>query len=481
MACSGGMKVAGHGKRAVSVGVTTLLLALARAAPAAEPNATALARQHFERGYAAAQRGELEVAVAEFEGAYAASPNSSVLFNLGQAYASAGRAVDAVQTLERYLELGGTAIPAERRTQVEALITYHSRSLGDLALEVAPAGAEVTLDGRNVGTAPFAAPLRVPRGTHTVVVTLPGYERRLESFEARAGERAALRIELVPIAPSARLRVTCAVPDVAVALDGSVIGRTPLRAPVAALPGPRVLELERAGYVTERRTLELPPGGDAEVTCGLRPTRPTAAFARLSLTHPIGTLPSLDGQPFAGQAVPPGRHRLVVTGSGFERSERTVTLAPGAVTRLTVVPHRSGSVASRELEQRGDTQRVVSYVFGGAGLALVGTALGLFIYNNGQHAEWEEDSAAFKQAYAADPTQASLTRLDALLVEERAIRNRDALALGAGVLGGALLCTAFGLYLTAPAGEPSLTVTGRVALDGRGGAKAAGAAVLGAF
>src|SRR5689334_19745800 len=60
------------------------------------------ARAHFERGYALAQQGAFEPAVAEFELAYAASPHFSVLFNLGQAYGASGRAVQAERTLLRY-------------------------------------------------------------------------------------------------------------------------------------------------------------------------------------------------------------------------------------------------------------------------------------------------------------------------------------------------------------------------------------------
>jgi hypothetical protein len=451
----------------VSGCLAALAFTLARPAAAADSEPTVLARQHFERGYAAAQRGELELAVLEFERAYAARPNASVLFNLGQAYASAGRAAEAVSTLKRYLELSGSNVPPDRRALVDSLIEYHSRALGEVQLDVSPAGAEVTLDGRSVGLAPFAEPLKVLRGTHVLVATLEGHERHVQSFELKANERVPLEVSLVRSAPSARVRVTCAVPDVDVSLDGRRVGRTPLQAAIATLPGARVLELGRAGYFTERRTLELRAGGDAEIPCTLRATAPTPSFARLALTHPAGTRATLDERPFTGQPVPAGRHRLVVSGPGFERVERMVTLPSGGVTTLSVLPPVAGVAASRELAERGTTQRVVSYVLGGTGLALGATALGLFVYNNGEYERWQRDGTAFTRDYARDPRLAPPERLDALLADEREIRNRDALAIGAGALGGALVAGAVGLYLTAGSSEPALTITGGVALSGR--------------
>lgn len=437
-----------------------LVLALARPAAAVEPDPTTAARQHFERGYAAAQRGELEVAVTEFERAYATSPNPSVLFNLGQAYASAGRPAEAVETLRRYLELGGDAISADRRALVESLVEYHSRDLAELVLDVAPAGAEVSVDGRVVGVAPFAKPLVVARGAHVVVARLAGHEPRVQTVKMSAKERVSLRVALAPPAPSARLRLTCPVPDVTVALDGRPVGRTPLATSIAAAPGSRVLELARPGYVPVRRALELRPGEDTSTSCALRATRPDRSFARLALTHPAGTRAILDELPFTGQPIPPGRHRLVVTGPGFEPAERALALPAGTVSRVTVLPPPSGDVASRELAERGSTQRFVAYVAAGTGLALGATALGIYLYNNGKYAAWQRDSRAFTRDYARDPRTAPPERLDALLAGERSIRNRDALALGAGVLGGALLSAAVGLYVTALPSEPALTVTG---------------------
>jgi hypothetical protein len=64
-------------------------------------------------------------------------------------------------------------------------------------------------------------------------------------------------------------------------------------------------------------------------------------------------------------------------------------------------------------------------------------------------------------AFRNDPSSANLHELDALLTEENAIRNRDAVAIGLGVTAGTLAFTALGLYLTAGSSAPTLSVTPR--------------------
>ena len=94
------------------------------------------AARHFDRGYLLAQQGNLEAAIAEFEQAHALSPHPSVLYNLGQAYAASGRAVEAVQTLRTYLEQADAALDAERRAQAAAIVDYQAQRIGTLELDI---------------------------------------------------------------------------------------------------------------------------------------------------------------------------------------------------------------------------------------------------------------------------------------------------------------------------------------------------------
>src|ERR1051325_5634913 len=76
--------------------------AAAPAAPA--PAATAEdAKERFKRGEAAYQKGSYDLAISEWEAAYAADPRPRIQYNLYQAYERLGQLSNASQALQRYL------------------------------------------------------------------------------------------------------------------------------------------------------------------------------------------------------------------------------------------------------------------------------------------------------------------------------------------------------------------------------------------
>lgn len=59
-----------------------------------------------------------------------------------------------------------------------------------------PAGADVSVDGRPVGTVPFAVPVEVSPGTHFIAVTSNGHVAYTDELELGRGEKRALRVRL---------------------------------------------------------------------------------------------------------------------------------------------------------------------------------------------------------------------------------------------------------------------------------------------
>lgn len=162
-----------------------LVAALALFAPFAVRAQTTIApaeaSRHFDRGYLLAQQGSLEDAIEEFKLAYALQPHASVLYNLGQAYAASGRAVEAIAALERFL----TETPAtdtQRRSHAASLIEYQGQRVGSLTLSVSPPGAQISLDGVALEPRAAAAPIRLTAGWHSLSITLEGYEPRVEGL-----------------------------------------------------------------------------------------------------------------------------------------------------------------------------------------------------------------------------------------------------------------------------------------------------------
>ncbi|MEM6368490.1 MAG: TonB-dependent receptor [Myxococcota bacterium] len=78
------------------------LLVITMARPAFA-DSKADARRYFQRGMALIDQGKFSAGITQLEKAYEIRPHPNVLFNIGQAYASAGKLRDAVRYFERYL------------------------------------------------------------------------------------------------------------------------------------------------------------------------------------------------------------------------------------------------------------------------------------------------------------------------------------------------------------------------------------------
>jgi len=225
-----------------------LSLALVTTAARAEPEeASAKARDHFTRGYELAQGGDAASAIREFELAYSLSPNPSVLYNLGQAYAAAGRAADAVTTLERYLELSGSGVSEARALQVKELVEFQSHKVGKLAVDVEPANATVWIDGKAVDG--DAHSLLLNAGVHHVLASAPGFELASAEADVPAQGQTTLTFRLKAVSspvPTPSRTATSPAPP----------------APRAAFHDPRVEELERR-YARTLRVWSYVLGGAA--------------------------------------------------------------------------------------------------------------------------------------------------------------------------------------------------------------------------
>lgn len=450
---------------ALMASTLSLLPALARAQ---EASASADAARHFDRGYLLAQQGNLEAAIAEFSRAYAVSPHPIVLYNLGQAYAASGRAVEAVQTLQTYLKLADAAEYAKQRADAAALIEYQSQRIGALRVDVEPAGAELSIDGTPVGRAPLTEPLPLVAGAHALTVSAPGFLPHTQRVEVLAKTTTAAEVRLRPNG-AVRLRVRCDVPDVIVSGDGRRLGELPRGGELRLPESPRELRFERAGFVAQTRPFPAQP--EQLVSCDLGALDPEAALARVAVDAPSGFVVHVDGQRFRGGLLAPGRHVVAVSGPGIEPGEHSVVIGPSA-RRIELSAREASASLQGERERRRNIQRTSAVVVGAAGAVSLGASAVLYGVNQAGYRGWREDSAALASRMRADPSSVSVREWDELFDRSNGLRNRDALALGGAVLGGALVSAAAVLWLTAPR-APDLGVTlhvGRTTTVGYAGA-----------
>ncbi len=95
-----------------------------------DPQHDDVARQHFEWGAAAYQRGDFATAITEFEEAHRLSGRPELLHNLYLAYRDARRTADAARVLRQFLESG---VETQNREQLEARLSAMEQELAEQA------------------------------------------------------------------------------------------------------------------------------------------------------------------------------------------------------------------------------------------------------------------------------------------------------------------------------------------------------------
>jgi hypothetical protein len=425
---------------------TLVLLVTTSGALAQERTDASEAARHFDRGYLLAQQGSLETAIAEFKQAYALSPHPSVLYNLGQAYAASGRAVEAVQTLRKYLEQADPKLDPERRAQALALVDYQGQRIGTLELAVEPAGAEITLDGEPLGKAPLASPVQLTAGSHGLTVAHAGYTPRSVRVEIVGKANTTTELRLEPSGAATRLTITCTVPDVQVSGEGIATTRLERGGELVVATPPAELRFMRVGFVPVQRAV--PADTSLPIDCGLSELDQRAKLVPVRVEAPPALSVNVNGQRFRQGKLPPGRHWLSLSGTGIEKSERLIEI--GARGNLALDAREPADALVAERSSRRRLQLTLAIAASAAGAVSLGGAAALYLVNQGAYDEWRDDGTTLAKRMSAGEPVAS-GDWNQLLERENALRNRDAAALGLTVLGGALLTTGAALWLTAPA------------------------------
>jgi serine/threonine-protein kinase len=165
---------------------------------------------------------------------------------------------------------------------------------GRLLVRTTPAGAQVSIDGKDVGRTP-ATVRDLARGPHRVRVTRDGYaaqERRVVISASRPAQSVNIALARVPVPPPARtaqappaapapsaasaaaarlpgaLEVESRPPGAKVYLDGTLIGNTPLSLPAVA-PGEHAVRLEYDGYRLWASSIRIVPSERNRVRASL--------------------------------------------------------------------------------------------------------------------------------------------------------------------------------------------------------------------
>jgi hypothetical protein len=103
----------------------------------------------------------------------------------------------------------------------------------------APDGAEVRIDGRVAGQAPFGEPLPIDPGHRVIEIALPGHLTQRIEVEIETGGEAEAQVSLTQV--EALLRIECSAEGAVVRVDGEEVGGCPFEGEVT--PGPHRVQV----------------------------------------------------------------------------------------------------------------------------------------------------------------------------------------------------------------------------------------------
>jgi len=156
------------------------------------------ARQHFEQAVALYQAEDYEAALVEFRASYELNPIPQVLFNIAVTLHDLDRVIEAMDTLDVYLEQA-TDEPGERRAQAHNLYVRLSELLATVSINCGEDGAEITVDDESQGRTPLPNPLRFLAGSYRLELSLEGYRPYQQLLEVTGGQELTLDIDLEPL------------------------------------------------------------------------------------------------------------------------------------------------------------------------------------------------------------------------------------------------------------------------------------------
>ncbi|MBK7396117.1 MAG: PEGA domain-containing protein [Myxococcales bacterium] len=440
--------------------------------------ARAEAKSRVKRALGLFDQGDNAGALAELRKAYELTGSPLVLYNIGLVLDAKGDYPEADAALTEVLALTPDPLkPEARKRAVEAQAHAHA-NVGTIELAAqleAPAGttddpltgAQIELDGVEVGRWPLAAPMKVSVGEHTVGLVVAGYAPARKKVLVASGTTVKAGLSLVAMATkAAQLTVKCNVPKAEVLVDGEPIGRTPFVASVSVAPGKHVIEAKRPGYSAGSTVVTLAPGGTGAVDLDVREdavaTEALGAKIKLEVSE-VGATVTIDGAPrVVGSpiALPPGLHRLHVERAGFFAVDRDLDVKAGVTTTIRV-----NLPATPETEQAHDatikthrTWGLVGAGVGGALLAGSGVWLGVLL---GQRSDINARALAFNgrlgskdcSTLPAGEVPACVAEKDQIDSDQASNRTKRTFAVVGLVVGAVGL--GLGIYSFATAPDPN--------------------------
>jgi hypothetical protein len=294
---------------------------------------------------------------ASFNGAYEASKNPRVLFNVAVCEKSLGRYARAIEVFKKELAEGKGQLTAEEESDIKAQITGLEQFVAQLMIDVSEAGADIFVDETKVGTSPLAGPVSVQLGERHVRAAKPGFADARETIELKGGASGRLTLKLAPSVKTSLVNIAVVGPKSAVVkIDGKEVGPAPYKGQVEVSAQPHEFSAEAPDFVPATQSAVVRDGEPLTLTLQLSQQQQKGKL--IVVAKPEGATIEIDGKTMGATRwegpVDVGTHQIVVKKTGHytwsydvevpKGNERTVTASLNEDRNTSFVPWLIGTI-----------------------------------------------------------------------------------------------------------------------------------------
>jgi hypothetical protein len=193
------------------VGLVVASVSAASSARAENDAAKKQAQALQVEGLRLLQKGENRAALEKFDEAFRLVASPKILFNRGKAHRALGENAEALADFERFLDEAPYATK-ESRAEANKIVEALRPTLAYIEVQTDDVGSKITIDGRELGTAPLARPVVVAPGSHEIRVAKQGMVEDVRTVSPIAGQKLRVAVRLQAPAPAPAAPVVAAVP-----------------------------------------------------------------------------------------------------------------------------------------------------------------------------------------------------------------------------------------------------------------------------
>ena len=293
------------------------------------------AKKRFERGLTLVSERAWDAALAEFSESVRLFPTRGARQNGAFCLRELGRQDEALTEYEALLR-DYPEMDQKKKLEAQEAISALRALVGSIEIDAAEPGAMIVIDGRQRGTYPTPAPLRVPSGSHVVRVFKQGFVPFETRVEVASRQVQRVETKLLALTESGTLKIVEKAGKVQrVIVDQIEVGVTPFEGTLAVGAHVVVLQSDDGSGVAPTAA---PIEKDRITTLELTAV-PLDAALRVEPT-PAASLVEIDGVPlgrgtWAG-ALPSGAHIVTISADGFIGQRRELTLGKDEPTTLRI-------------------------------------------------------------------------------------------------------------------------------------------------